>query len=244
MLSHLTLSIRTEHPPTPPSQGGENFGSSIEQLDTNEVSTGLSRSIEIARVTIRTLVQVLLEGIEDVLYTSVYLKLQVFAQHKGVVNLRIEVEEVRRVYQLVLRDVAVRKIGWYFIGWRKVRYMHPTSINARQREIEILERSCREGKISIVVRRTGHVLGTANGFILAFCHKGGIICISEVIDISPGNLVSSLCFIQSSISHDVLCIGEGNGNPLQCSCLENPMDRSLVGCCLWGRTELDTTEAT
>ena len=28
----------------------------------------------------------------------------------------------------------------------------------------------------------------------------------EVIDISPGNLDSSLCFFQSSISHDVLCI--------------------------------------
>ena len=41
------------------------------------------------------------------------------------------------------------------------------------------------------------------------------------------------------------CIGEGNGNPLQCSCLENPRDKgSLVGCCLWGRTELDTTEVT
>ena len=41
------------------------------------------------------------------------------------------------------------------------------------------------------------------------------------------------------------CIGEGNGNPLQCSCLENPRDRgSLVGCRLWGRTESDTTEAT
>ena len=111
MLSHLTLSIRTEHPPSPLHKGGENFGSSIEQLDTNEVSTWLGRSIEIARVTIRTLVQVLLEGIEDVLYTSVYLKLQVFVQHEGVVNLRIEVKEVRRVYQLVLRDVAVRKIG-------------------------------------------------------------------------------------------------------------------------------------
>ena len=35
-----------------------------------------------------------------------------------------------------------------------------------------------------------------------------------------------------------------NGNPLQCSCLENPRDSSLVGCRLWGRTELDTTEAT
>ena len=31
-------------------------------------------------------------------------------------------------------------------------------------------------------------------------------CISEVIDISPGNLDSSLCFIQPTVSHDVLCI--------------------------------------
>ena len=29
------------------------------------------------------------------------------------------------------------------------------------------------------------------------------------------------------------CTGEGNGNPLQCSCLENPEDGSLVGFCLW-----------
>ena len=32
------------------------------------------------------------------------------------------------------------------------------------------------------------------------------ICISEVIDISPSNLYSSLCFLQPSISHDVLCL--------------------------------------
>ena len=41
------------------------------------------------------------------------------------------------------------------------------------------------------------------------------------------------------------CIGGGNGNPFQCSCLENPRDGgSLVGCRLWGRTESDTTEGT
>ena len=41
------------------------------------------------------------------------------------------------------------------------------------------------------------------------------------------------------------CIGEGNGNPFQCSCLENPREQgSLVGCRLWGYTELDTTEVT
>ena len=43
-------------------------------------------------------------------------------------------------------------------------------------------------------------------FLFTFCHKGGVICISEVIEISPGNLDSSLCFLQSSVSHDVLCI--------------------------------------
>ena len=38
------------------------------------------------------------------------------------------------------------------------------------------------------------------------------------------------------------CTGEGNDNPLQCSCLENPRDGgSLVGCHLWSRTESDTT---
>jgi len=43
------------------------------------------------------------------------------------------------------------------------------------------------------------------------------------------------------------CIGEGNGNPLQYSCLENPRDGGAwdpIGCRLWGRTESDTTEAT
>ena len=39
-----------------------------------------------------------------------------------------------------------------------------------------------------------------------FCHKGGVICISEVTDISPSNLDSSLCFLQPSVSYDVLCI--------------------------------------
>ena len=43
-------------------------------------------------------------------------------------------------------------------------------------------------------------------FFFAFCHKGGVICISKVIDISRGNLDSSLGFIQPSISHDILCI--------------------------------------
>ena len=41
-----------------------------------------------------------------------------------------------------------------------------------------------------------HLHQEALEFLFTFLHKGGLICIS----------------------------GEGNGNPLQCSCLENPMD--------------------
>ena len=39
-----------------------------------------------------------------------------------------------------------------------------------------------------------------------FCHKGSVICIPEVLDISPGNVDSSLHFIQPGISHDMFCI--------------------------------------
>ena len=40
------------------------------------------------------------------------------------------------------------------------------------------------------------------------------------------------------------CIGEGNGNPLQCSCLENPRDGVAWWAAVYGVTESDTTEVT
>ena len=41
----------------------------------------------------------------------------------------------------------------------------------------------------------------------------------------------------------LLCIGEGNGNPLQCSCLESPRDRGAWWAAVCG-AESDTTEVT
>ena len=40
------------------------------------------------------------------------------------------------------------------------------------------------------------------------------------------------------------CIGEGNGNPLQNSCLENPRDGGAWWAAVYCVAESDTTEAT
>ena len=40
------------------------------------------------------------------------------------------------------------------------------------------------------------------------------------------------------------CIGEGNGNPLQCSCLENPRDRRTWWAAVCGVTQSWTLEKT
>ena len=46
-------------------------------------------------------------------------------------------------------------------------------------------------------------------------------------------------------SFSLSCIGEGNGNPLQCSCLENPRDGWAWWAAVYGVAQsLDTTDAT
>ena len=40
------------------------------------------------------------------------------------------------------------------------------------------------------------------------------------------------------------CTGEGKGNPLQCSCLENPRGGGAWWAAIYGVTQLDMTEVT
>ena len=55
-------------------------------------------------------------------------------------------------------------------------------------------------------------------------------------DRMPWSLFSE-CWALSQLFHSPLslsCIGEGNGNPLQCSCLENPRDEGAWGAAVYG----------
>ena len=81
-------------------------------------------------------------------------------------------------------------------------------------------------------------------FVIAFLPRSKHLLISclqspsaEILE--PKKIKSgTVSIVSPSICHDVMeSDGEGNGTPLQYSCLENP-------CCLWGRTESDTTEVT
>ena len=79
------------------------------------------------------------------------------------------------------------------------------------------------------------------------CSPGAVL--SQSVERKPTSLVTQTVKIACNagdlglISRWGKSPGEGNGNPFQCSCLENPHgQRSLAGYSPWDRKELDTSE--
>ena len=67
----------------------------------------------------------------------------------------------------------------------------------------------------------------------------------SLVGCSPGGCEESDMTERLPFHFSLSCTGEGNGNPLQCSCLENSRDRGAWWAAVCGgRTESDTTEAT
>ena len=57
---------------------------------------------------------------------------------------------------------------------------------------------------------------------------------------SPWGLEESDTTEQLHFHFSLSCIGEGNGNPLQCSCLENPRDGEAWWAAVYGVTQSRT----
>ena len=62
------------------------------------------------------------------------------------------------------------------------------------------------------------------------------------IELSLSDLLIEILFSVLDLNPGQFCIGEGNGNPLQYSCLENPMDRGAWRAAVPEVAELDTTQ--
>ena len=59
---------------------------------------------------------------------------------------------------------------------------------------------------------------------------------------TPRLLINLPRKLLSQFHFSLSCIREGNGNPLQCSCLESPRDGGAWWAAVYGVTESDTTE--
>jgi len=62
----------------------------------------------------------------------------------------------------------------------------------------------------------------------------------SLVGCSPWGLQESDTTERLHFHFSLLCIGEGNGNPLQCSCLENPRDRWAWWAAVYGVTQSRT----
>ena len=62
----------------------------------------------------------------------------------------------------------------------------------------------------------------------------------SLVDCSPWVARSWDTTEQLHFHFSLSCIGEGNGNPLQCSCLENPRDRGAWWAAIYGVTQSRT----
>ena len=62
----------------------------------------------------------------------------------------------------------------------------------------------------------------------------------SLVGCSPWGRQESDTTVRLHLHFSLSCIGEGNGNPLQCSCLENPRDGGAWWAAIYGVTQSQT----
>ena len=87
-----------------------------------------------------------------------------------------------------------------------LRYADDTTLMAESEELKSLLMKVKEENENFGLKLNIHKTKIIGSSLITFYNKCDVICISELIDISPSILDSCLRFFQPSVSHDVLCI--------------------------------------
>ena len=106
-------------------------------------------------------------------------------------------------------------------GWQKIRWLDSITDSVDMHLSKLRE----------IVEDRGTLLGKSHGW-------------RRLVGCSPWGREESDTTEQLHFHFSLLCTGEGSGNPLQCSCLENPRDGGAWWAALYGIAESDTTEVT
>ena len=136
-------------------------------------------------------------------------------------------------YTYIKIDAALREYNWKSLGWGQIKHLW-TSIGIEF--VKILQWQWVLGKIKVEViafywRRQWH----PTPVLLPGKPRGWRI----LLGFSPW--VAKLDTTEQLHFHFSLpCIGEGKGNPLQCSCLENPRDEEAWWAAVSGVTQSRT----
>ena len=72
------------------------------------------------------------------------------------------------------------------------------------------------------------------------CEMESIYCQLSLVGYSPWGCYESDVTERLHFHFSLSCIGEGNGNPLQCSCLENPKDSGAWWAAIYGVSQSQT----
>ena len=76
------------------------------ELYPREEAPRCGRAVDVAGIAVRALVEILLPGIQEVLYAGIELEIDMTVKFEVVGDLEIEVEKSRRLFRTVLLNVA------------------------------------------------------------------------------------------------------------------------------------------
>ena len=109
-------------------------GFSIVDLTSRKITPRHPRAIDIPGIPMRSLVEIILIGVEDILYSGVHLQGCGLEDREVVRQLQVQVEEITSLLLTILGNVT-----------RQVLHQHAARIGSRQGSGETLER--REGEV-------------------------------------------------------------------------------------------------